>query len=74
MAVNTFATTGTPVSPLDESHLQALNSVLEMESIQQEHLAACATCGLGVDRLKADSDRRLALAMALKKQFFPQSA
>lgn len=63
-----------PNNPLDQSHLDALNSVQEMEAIQQQHLALCASCGLGVDKLKADSDRRQALAAALKTAFFPHAS
>lgn len=57
--------------PLGDDHLQLLNQILEMEAAQQRYLSSCINCGLGVDKLKADSDRRLALANALKKQFFP---
>lgn len=57
--------------PLSDEHLQLLNQILEQEAIQQRYLYACTNCGLGVEKLKADSDRRLQLATALKKQFFP---
>lgn len=57
--------------PLGDSDLELLNQILEMEAAQQRYLHSCINCGLTVDKLKADSDRRLALATALKKQFFP---
>jgi len=57
--------------PLNDEHLQLLNQVLEMESAQQRYLSSCTDCGLNVEKLKADSDRRLSLATALKRQFFP---
>ena len=57
--------------PLNDDHLQLLNQVLEMEAAQQRYLSSCIDCGLSVDRLKADSDRRLQLATAIKRQFFP---
>lgn len=57
--------------PLADGDLEILNHVLENEAIQQRYLADCQQCGLEVSKLKADSDRRLALATALKKQFFP---
>lgn len=59
---------------LTHEHLQALNEVLQMEAIQQDHLNKCVNCGLGVDKLKADSDRRIQLANLLKQQFFPNES
>lgn len=65
--------TDTPPLPLTQDHLDALNQVLQMEAIQQDHLHKCVQCGLGVDKLKADSDRRIQLANLLKQQFFPHA-
>lgn len=57
--------------PLSDEHLQLLNQIIQMETDQQRNLYNCDQCGLEVGKLKADSDRRLALATALKRQFFP---
>lgn len=57
--------------PLDESHLQAANALLEIERTAMPVLEKCKACGVPVDNEIDTIRERAEFARKVKSHFFP---